>query len=64
MPWSAIARSLAVPLIKQGDRQMAYQCLVASAPPSSRTSTFERLAFQVNDKRSVISDYGIYPTNS
>lgn len=64
MPWIPIVRFLCVPLIKKGDRQMAYQCLVAAAPPSSRTSAFEKIAFQVNDKRSAICDYGIHPTNS
>lgn len=64
MPWIPIVRLLCVPLLKQGNREMAYQCLVASAPPSSRTSAFERIAFQVNDKQSAICDYGIYPTNS
>lgn len=64
MPWIPILRFLAVPLLKQGNREMAYQCLVASAPPSSRTSAFEKIAFQVNDKQSAICDYGIYSTNS
>lgn len=64
MPWIPIVRLLALPLLKQGDRQMAYQCLVASAPPSSRTSAFEKIAFQVNDKQSAICDYGIHLTNS
>jgi phenylacetate-CoA ligase len=64
MPWIPIVRNLAAPLLKQGNRQMAYQCLVASAPPSSRTSAFESIAFQVNDKQSAICDYGINLTNS
>lgn len=56
MPWLPIMRSLCSPLLALGDREMAYQCLVASAPPSSRTSAFEKIAFQVNDKQSVIFD--------
>ncbi len=64
MPWIPILRFLAVPLLKQENSSMAYQCLVASAPPSSRTSAFDRIAFQVNDKRSAICDYGIHSTNS
>lgn len=64
MAWIPIVRLLCLPLLKQGNRQMAYQCLVASVPPSSRTSAFERIAFQVNDKQSIICDYGIHTTNS
>lgn len=64
MPWIPIVRLLSLPLLKQGNREMAYQCLVASAPPSSQTSAFERIAFQVNDKQSAICDYGIHLTNS
>ncbi|KJH73374.1 phenylacetate--CoA ligase family protein [Aliterella atlantica] len=55
-PWLPIVRSLCSPLLAVGDREMAYQCLVASAPPSSRISAFEQIAFQVNDKQSVIFD--------
>lgn len=55
-PWLPIVRSLCSPLLAIGDREMAYQCLVASAPPSSRISAFEQIAFQVNDKQSVIFD--------
>lgn len=56
VPWIPIIRSLAKPLLKQGEPELAYQCLVASTMPSSHTSAFERKAFQVNDKQSVISD--------
>lgn len=56
VPWIPIIQSLAKPLLKQGEPELAYQCLVASTMPSSRTSAFERKAFQVNDKQSVISD--------
>lgn len=64
MPWSPIVRCLFLPLLKKGNREMAYQCLVAAVPPSSRTSAFEKIAFQVNDKQSAICDYGFYPTNN
>ena len=57
IPWIPILRLLATPLHRRGQEELAYQCLVASAPPSSVTSAFERLAFQVNDKQSVICDF-------
>ncbi|HBL59682.1 MAG TPA: hypothetical protein DDZ80_14700, partial [Cyanobacteria bacterium UBA8803] len=56
IPWIPILRSLAQPLLEKGEHELAYQCLVASALPSSRTSAFDRLAFQVNNKQSVIWD--------
>jgi hypothetical protein len=59
VPWIPILRSLAKPLQMNAEPELAYQCLVASPMPSSRTSAFERKAFQVNDKQSVISDHGI-----
>ncbi len=56
VPWIPILRALVKPLHRNGDYELAYRCLVASSPPSSRISAFERLAFQVNDKQSVIAD--------
>ncbi len=56
VPWTPILRALVKPLQMNGENVLAYRCLVASSPPSSRLSAFERLAFQVNDKQSVISD--------
>lgn len=53
--WLPIVRSLSQPLIAINP-EMAYECLVISATPSSRISAFERIAFQVNDKQSVICD--------
>jgi len=62
IPWIPILRSLAQPLLEKGEHELAYQCLVASAVPSSRTSAFERLALQVNNKQSVVGDlFGTYP---
>ena len=52
--WLPIVRSLCVPLLAINP-EMAYECLVISATPSSRISAFERIAFQ-NDKQSVICD--------
>jgi hypothetical protein len=61
IPWIPILRSLAQPLLEKGEHELAYQCLVASAVPSSRTSAFDRLALQVNNKQSVVSDlFGTY----
>ncbi|MBF2067704.1 MAG: phenylacetate--CoA ligase family protein [Calothrix sp. C42_A2020_038] len=54
VPWVPILQSLAQRLFEINELELAYQCLVASAAPNSRTSAFERLAFQVNDKQSVI----------
>ncbi len=56
VPWIPILRALVKPLHRNRDYDLAYRCLVASSPPSSRISAFERLAFQVNDKQSVIVD--------
>ncbi|NEQ25105.1 MAG: hypothetical protein F6K28_39685 [Microcoleus sp. SIO2G3] len=56
IPWAPIMRSLVKPLQMRQEYELAYQCLVASAIPSSRTSAFERLALKVNDKQSVIYD--------
>jgi phenylacetate-coenzyme A ligase PaaK-like adenylate-forming protein len=56
VPWIPILRSLSQSLLEIGEKELAYQCLVASATPNSRTSGFERLAFQVNDKQSMILD--------
>ena len=54
VPWIPIILSLAQRLFEINEPELAYQCLVASATPNSQTSAFERLAFQVNDKQSVI----------
>ncbi len=56
IPWIPILRSLAPSLLERGENELAYQCLVASALPSSRISAFDRLALQVNYKQSVIGD--------
>lgn len=56
IPWAPIMRSIVKPLQMRQEYELAYQCLVASAIPSSRTSAFERLALKVNDKQSVIYD--------
>jgi hypothetical protein len=56
IPWIPILRSLAQPLLEKGEHELAYQCLVASALPSSRISAFDRLALQVNNKQLVVCD--------
>lgn len=56
IPWNPILRALVKPLQMKGENALAYRCLVASSPPSSRLSAFDRLAFQVNNKQSVIVD--------
>lgn len=53
IPWIPILRALVVPLFEQGERDLAYQCLLMSTLSSSRYSAFERLA-RLNDKQLVI----------
>ncbi|WP_144053775.1 hypothetical protein [Baaleninema simplex] len=54
LPWSPILRNIAQGFLNGGKPELAYQCLLASAPPSSRVSAFERLAKHCNRKQSPI----------
>ncbi|MGC9505756.1 hypothetical protein [Baaleninema sp.] len=54
LPWSPILRNIAQGFLNGGKPELAYQCLLASASPSSRVSAFERLAKQCNRKQSPI----------
>ncbi|MGK7924493.1 MAG: hypothetical protein AB4290_04435 [Spirulina sp.] len=55
-PWIPILRSLAQPFLDAGKSELAYQCLLLSALPSSRYSAFDRRTQGVNEKQSVICD--------
>ena len=55
-PWIPILRSLAQPFLDAGKAELAYQCLLLSALPSSRYSAFDRRTQEVNEKQSVICD--------
>ena len=56
IPWIPLLLKLAKLLLAQGEGELAYQCLMASAPPNMRASGFERLARQMNYKQSTICD--------
>jgi phenylacetate-CoA ligase len=53
IPWSPILRAIAPALLKAGQSELAYQCLMLSTCPTSTVSNFERHA-QVNGKQSVL----------
>ncbi|MBP0019022.1 MAG: hypothetical protein J7647_15920 [Cyanobacteria bacterium SBLK] len=55
-PWIPILRSLAQPLLDSGKSELAYQCLLLSALPSSRQSVFDRRTKEVNEKQAVLCD--------
>jgi phenylacetate-CoA ligase len=54
--WIPILRSLAQPLFDAGRSDLAYQCLLLSALPSSRQSAFDRRTKEVNQKQSILCD--------
>jgi hypothetical protein len=54
IPWIPILRTIARPLFQAGYRAEAYQALVASSPPSSKTAMFDVLSKGVNEKSSVV----------
>lgn len=56
IPWIPLLLKLAKLLLARGERELAYQCLIASSPPNLRASGFERLAREMNDKQSIICD--------
>ncbi|MEG4584542.1 hypothetical protein QUA54_04720 [Microcoleus sp. MOSTC5] len=56
IPWIPLLLKLAKLLLARGEGELAYQCLIASAPPDMRASGFERLAREMNYKQSIICD--------
>jgi phenylacetate-coenzyme A ligase PaaK-like adenylate-forming protein len=56
IPWIPLLLKLAKLLLTRGEGELAYQCLIASAPPDMRASGFERLAREMNYKQSIICD--------
>lgn len=62
--WIPILRSLAQPLLNAGESELAYQCLLLSALPSSRQSVFDRRSKEINEKQLVICDLIMNEENS
>jgi len=56
IPGIPLLLKLAQLLLARGEGELAYQCLIASAPPDMRASGFERLAREMNYKQSIICD--------
>ncbi|MGB3265258.1 MAG: hypothetical protein WBA89_15045, partial [Microcoleus sp.] len=56
IPWMPILLKLSKLWLAGGEAELAYQCLIAAAPPDMRVSGFERLAREMNYKQSIICD--------
>ncbi|MBE9186921.1 phenylacetate--CoA ligase family protein [Microcoleus sp. LEGE 07076] len=56
IPWMPILLKLSKLWLAEGESELAYQCLITTAPPDMRASAFERLAREMNYKQSVICD--------
>ncbi|MEG4996841.1 hypothetical protein [Microcoleus sp. B4-D4] len=56
IPWIPLLWKLAPLWLARGESELAYQFLIAAAPPDMRASGFERLAREMNYKQSTICD--------
>lgn len=56
VPWHPILKALVKPLFDRGYYNLAYDCLLAVTPLSSRFSAFERMAAEHNYKQFMIMD--------
>lgn len=56
-PWMPIVQALIRPLHDQGQVDLAYRCLVATALSSRQQSAFERRTIPFNTKQSVLTDW-------
>jgi phenylacetate-coenzyme A ligase PaaK-like adenylate-forming protein len=55
--WAPILRSLAISLLKQGEHQLAYECLQTATVPSAKVSAFGRqLQLSYNSKQMILLD--------
>ncbi len=54
LPWVPILRAIAPKLMKNGQPEMAYDYLMAAAPPNRSLSNFDRQSKTVNSKQSIV----------